>query len=48
MPEFSFADVLRANGYDAESAFWCHVCMKTVPPSQAATHEHDPGADGPR
>lgn len=32
----------------AEPAFWCHVCMRVVPAGQAAAHEHDPGADGPR
>lgn len=32
----------------APPAYWCHVCMRTVQASEAKTHEHDPGADGPR
>jgi len=24
----------------AEPAYWCHVCMTTVPVSQAASHTH--------
>jgi hypothetical protein len=32
----------------AEPAWWCHVCMRTVPASQVPTHQHDAGADGPR
>jgi hypothetical protein len=32
----------------AEPAWWCHVCMRTVPASQVQTHQHDPGANGPR
>lgn len=32
----------------AEPAAWCHVCMRTVPASEAAAHQHDPGANGPR
>ncbi len=31
-----------------KAAYWCHVCMKTVPAAEATTHQHDPGADGPR
>jgi hypothetical protein len=30
----------------AEPAFWCHVCWRTVPASQAATHQHDADAPG--
>jgi hypothetical protein len=32
----------------APAAFWCHVCMRTVPASDANTHQHDKGANGPR
>lgn len=32
----------------AESAYWCHVCMRTIPASEVPTHQHDAGADGPR
>jgi Zn finger protein HypA/HybF involved in hydrogenase expression len=23
------------------SAYWCHVCYRTVPASEASTHVHD-------
>jgi len=36
------------NRLAAPPAWWCHVCMRTVPASEVPTHQHDPGADGPR
>jgi hypothetical protein len=29
-----------------EPAYWCHVCWRTVPASEAATHVHDKNAPG--
>ena len=24
-----------------ESSYWCHICYRTVPASEATTHVHD-------
>lgn len=32
----------------AEAAYWCHVCMRTIPSGEVPTHQHDPGAGGKR
>ncbi len=31
-----------------ESSYWCHVCYRTVPASEASTHQHDKDAPGKR